>query len=61
MLVRLACYFPAERPLFIVIKIEPDAWVQELLEAIAVKLKEYGREVTRKDLRLFKVNSLFLC
>jgi hypothetical protein len=61
MLFKLACYFPAETPLFIPINIESDAWMAELLEAIQVKLQSLGRDVSRTDLRLFKVNLFFLC
>jgi hypothetical protein len=61
MLFKFACYFPAETPLFIVINIESDAWMVELLEAIQMELQSLGREVSRTDLRLFKVSMFFLC
>jgi len=60
MLFKFACYFPAEEPLFIVINIESDAWMAELLEEIQLELQSFGRDVRRTDLRLFKVNFLFL-
>src|SRR5882724_2815368 len=60
MLFKFACYFPAEEPLFLPINIELDAWVAELLKAIQLELQSLGREVSRKDLRLFKVNLFFL-
>ena len=60
MFFKFACYFPAEEPLFIPIDIESDAWVKQLLKAIQVELKSCGREVSLKDLRLFKVNLFFL-
>ena len=61
MLFKFACYFPAEEPLFIPINIESDAWTVELQEAIQMKLQlYYGRDVSRTDLRLFKVNLFFL-
>ena len=60
MLVTFACYFPAEKPLFIPIRIDADAWVQELSKAIAEDLHSRGRkDVKVDDIRLFKVN-LFL-
>ena len=57
---KFACYFPAENPLFIAVNIESDAWVVELLKAIQMKLQLLGRDVSRRDLRLFKVNLFFL-
>jgi len=60
MLFKFACYFPAEKPLFILINIESDAWMVELLEAIQMELQSLGRDVSRTDLRLFKVNIFFL-
>jgi hypothetical protein len=57
MLLKFACYYPAEEPLFIPINIASDAWVAELSEMIATKL---GRDISRRDLRLFKVNFIFL-
>lgn len=60
-LVNFACYFPAEQPYFTAIKIELDAWVDQLLQAIVVNLKEDDREVRRKDLRIYQVNLIFLC
>jgi hypothetical protein len=42
---KFACHFPAEHPRFIVINIDPDAWVQELLKGECS-----GPD---KDLRLF--------
>jgi hypothetical protein len=56
MLVTFACYFPAEKPLFIPIKIESDAWVQELSKAIADDLHSHDRkDIKFNDLHLFKV------
>ena len=60
MLFKFACYFPAEDPLFLPINIESDAWVAELLKAIKLELQSLGREVSHKDLRLFKANVFFL-
>jgi hypothetical protein len=61
MMVTFACYFPAEQPLFIPIKIDSDAWVQELSKAIANDLHSRNlTDVTVDDLRLFKVNLFFL-
>lgn len=59
MLFKFACYFPVEDPLFIVINIDSNDWVVELVMAIQVKLKAYGREVGCNDLRLFKVSCSF--
>jgi hypothetical protein len=60
MLFKFACYFPAEKPLFIPINIESDAWVTELLEEIQLELQSLGRDISRTDLRLFKVNFFLL-
>ena len=54
------CYFPAEKPLFITVKIELDSWVNELLKAIQVNLKLAGQDVQLSDLRLYKVTMFFL-
>ena len=59
MSVTFTCYFPAERPLFITVNIESDSWVNELLDAIHVKLKNKGQEDV-SDLRLYKVTMFFL-
>jgi hypothetical protein len=63
MFFKFACYFPAEKPVFMAIDIESDAWVEELLQAIQVRLQSHGREtreVDLEDLRLFKVKWFFL-
>jgi hypothetical protein len=61
MLFKLACYFPAENPLFFVVNIQSASWVEELSEAIAVRLHSRGRtDAKLDDLRLFKVNLFFL-
>jgi hypothetical protein len=60
MLFKLACYFPAEKPSFIVVNLQSDSWVQELSEAIAVKLQLLHSSSLASDLRLFKVNLFFL-
>ena len=60
MLFKFACYYPAETPIFISVPIESDAWVAELLEAIQMKLQSFGRDVSRANLRLFKVILFFL-
>lgn len=60
MFFKFACYFPAEKPIFVPIKIESDAWVAELLKAIQVELQSRRREVDLDDLRLFKVKLFFL-
>lgn len=52
--------FSRRRSLFLPINIESDAWVQELLKAIELELQSFGRDVSRKDLRLFKVTLFFL-
>lgn len=59
---RFVCYFPGEDPQQVPIRIESDAWVWELLEAISTKLKVQleGQEVNLKGLQLFKVNVFFL-
>lgn len=59
---RFVCYFPGEHPQNVLIKIDSDAWVWELLEAISTKLKVQleGQEVNLKGLQLFKVNVFFL-
>ena len=56
MMLKFACYFPAETPIFTVINIESDAWVQELLMAIADQLEEARVINLASNLRLFKVN-----
>jgi hypothetical protein len=60
MFFKFACYFPAEKPLYMIINVESDAWVDELLLAIRVRLQEYGREIDLDDLHLFKVKLFFL-
>jgi hypothetical protein len=60
MTLKLACYFPAEKPVFMAINIEPDAWVGELLKAIQKNFPSQRREVDLDDLRLFKVKLSFL-
>jgi hypothetical protein len=60
MFFKFACYYPAEKPLFFSINIESDAWVDELLEAIQVKLQLHRREVDLDDLRVFRVKLFFL-
>ena len=60
MILKLACYFPAENPLFMAINVESDVWVDELLEAIQAKLQSRHREFDLNDLRLFKVKLFFL-
>ena len=60
MLFKFSCYFPAEKPLFILINIESDAWMVELLEEIQLELQSLGRNISRTDLRLFKVSFFFL-
>ena len=57
---KLACYFPAENPIFLVINVESDVWVEELLEAIQEKFRLRHREVDLDDLRLFRVKLFFL-
>ena len=52
---KFICYFPAETPLFITIKIEDD-WVMDLSKAIAADLHLRGRkDINVDELRLFKV------
>ncbi|KAF8623060.1 hypothetical protein AX15_006528 [Amanita polypyramis BW_CC] len=58
MIFKLACYFPAEKPLFMAINIESDAWIEELLQAIQVKFQSRRREVDLDDLRVFKADVL---
>ena len=55
MTLTLACYFPAEKPMFMAIKMEPDAWVDQLLYAIQERFQLQRPEVDLDDLRLFKV------
>jgi hypothetical protein len=56
---KFTCYLPAEKPLYMTINIESDARVDELLRAIQVRLQSLGREVSPKELLLFKVNLIF--
>ncbi|KAF8727267.1 hypothetical protein AX14_007435 [Amanita brunnescens Koide BX004] len=58
MTLTLACYFPAEKPIFLAINIEPDAWVDEVLHAIQRRFQLQRREVDLDDLRLFKTHLL---
>jgi len=61
MSVKFTCYFPAERPLFMVIKIDSNDWTVEPLKAITLELQSRGRkDIKVDDLRLFKVNLSFL-
>ena len=57
--VTFACYYPTKDPLFLPIKIQLDAWNVELLKAVQVELQLQGREVSKDNLRLFKV-TLFI-
>jgi hypothetical protein len=59
MIFKFACYFPAEKPLYMTINVESDAWVDELLLAIRMRLQEHRREIDLDDLRLFKVKLFF--
>ena len=60
MSVKFACYFPAETPLFMVIKIDSNAWVVELSKEITVELHSRGRkDVKIDDLRFFRVSLSF--
>ncbi|KDR76199.1 hypothetical protein GALMADRAFT_210854 [Galerina marginata CBS 339.88] len=56
MSITFACYFPAEKSLFIPIRIRSDAWVMQLVDAIETELNGLGQVVSRKDLRLFKTD-----
>jgi hypothetical protein len=56
---KFTCYFPTENPLYMMINIESDARVDELLQVIQVRLQSRGREVSPKELLLFKVNFIF--
>ncbi|CAA7270480.1 unnamed protein product [Cyclocybe aegerita] len=58
MLFNFACYFPAEDPLFFSIKIEAEDRVDQLTEAIQVKLRSRGQDVSLGDIRLFKTDVL---
>ncbi len=60
MTLKLACYFPAEKPIFMAIDVEPDAWVDEILQAIQKRFQLQRLEVDLDDLRLFKVKLSFL-
>ena len=55
-----ACYLPQDNPYFFTINIHLESWVSELLGAIRVKLLSNGLDIKPKDIRLFKVNLLFL-
>ena len=57
--VTFACYYPTEDPLFLPIKIQSDAWNAELLKVVQVELQLHSQEVSKDDLRLFKV-TLFI-
>ena len=53
-----ACYFPAEKPIFLTVTPLND-WGSDLLETIEAKLHSWGRkEVKVADLHLFKVTSM---
>jgi hypothetical protein len=56
----LACYFPAERPSFIVIDIDSDAYVKKLLRAVYEELKLEDQDVQLQDLCLYEVRLLAL-
>ena len=59
MSVTFACYFPAEKPIFVDIEIPSNVWGSRLLETIEAKLHSWGRkEVKVADLHLFKVTSM---
>jgi hypothetical protein len=60
MKLELACYFPAERPSFIVVEIDSDAYVEKLSVAVYEELKIEGQDVQLQDLYLFKVPLLAL-
>jgi hypothetical protein len=60
MFFKFACYFPTENTIYMTINIESDARVDELMKAIELELQSLGREVSRKNLCLFKVNLFFL-
>jgi hypothetical protein len=56
----LACYFPAERPSFIVIDIDSDAYAKKLSEAVYERLKIEDQDVKLRDLYLCQVRLLAL-
>jgi len=59
MSVTFACYFPAEKPIFVDIEIPLNVWGSRLLDTIEAKLHSRGRkEVKVADLHLFKVTSM---
>ena len=54
-----ACYFLGEKPHFLAVNIRPDAYVEELLQAIHLNLEFDGKKANINDLHFFKA-SLFL-
>ncbi|RXW24601.1 hypothetical protein EST38_g1201 [Candolleomyces aberdarensis] len=58
MILRLACYFPADEPSFIPVEIDSDAYVKQLLEVIHEKLKARSQDVRLRDLRLYQQTDL---
>ena len=56
---QLRMLFSRRKTLFLVIKLESDAWVAKLLEAIQAKLQSRRPEVDLEDLRIFKVRLFF--
>ena len=57
---KFACYFLAELPSFLVVNISPDAYVEELLEAIRVQIKFEDEKVNINDLHFFKASLFFI-
>ena len=55
-----ACYLPEDDPLFFTINIPLESYVSDLLRAIRMELLSNGQDIKPKDIRLFKVNLLFL-
>ena len=59
MVVKIACYYPAENPCFVPITIDPSSYVQELVKEIYQKLRRQNPDVKSQDLLVYKVRHSF--
>ena len=57
-MLRLACYFPADKPCFVSVNIDSDEYVYRLLKVIHEELKAMGHDVPLWSLRLYQVRLL---
>ena len=60
MMLELACYFPADEPVFFEISINSDRTVSKLMKAVYEELKDWGQNTKLQELSLYQVRSFAL-